>query len=80
MPLNTLSKKETILQAKKWQISSHLPVIDIDFGQAYITKCEGVNKPPHLLETKTTALSPRDYQETGHGERLCWFRMSVLDL
>jgi len=41
---------------------------------------KGTNKTAQLLETKTTALSSRDYQEIGDGERLRWFMMSVLDL
>lgn len=80
VPLNILSRGETILQTNKWQISSCLPIRDIDFGQVYITKQKGVNKTAQLLETKTIALSPRDYHEIGDGERLCWFGMSVLDL
>lgn len=78
VPLNILSKGETILQTNKWQIASQFPIRDIDFGQVYITKWKGVNKVAQLLERKEIiALSSRDYQRIGDGKRFRWFRIST---
>lgn len=80
VPLNILSRGETILQTNKWQIASQLPIRDIDFGKVYSTKGKGVNKTAQLLGRKTTALPSRDYRGIGDGKRLLWFGMSLLDL
>lgn len=81
VPLNILSRGETILQTNKWQITSQFPIRDIDFGQVYITKRKGVNKIAQLLQRKEIiALSSRDYQGIGDGKRFVWFGISISDL